>query len=162
MSNTTFRMLFVCTGNICRSPTAHAVMREKLNDAGLSHAVEIDSAGTHGYHIGDPPDRRSMAYARGQGVEMDDLRARRINPLDFQEFDLILAMDRGHYQTLKALHENDARAEIELFLKYAPELWQHIEDVPDPYYGDGEGFKQVYDMISDTCDELLKFVKTKI
>lgn len=147
------RVLFVCTGNICRSPTAEGVFRHLILEAGLDHAIESASAGTHGYHIGDPPDPRSVAAAKRRGFDLSAQRARKVKVEDFHAFDLILAMDRDHFAHLESLRPNNARAEVKLFLEYHSDRMQ--ADVPDPYYGGPDGFEQVLDMIEYASKALL-------
>lgn len=147
------RVLFVCTGNICRSPTAEGVFRHMVTAAGLQQTVSMDSAGTHDYHVGDPPDDRSIAAAKTRGIDLSTLRARKVRRQDFYTFDLILAMDSDHYQYLAALRPNDAKAEVKMFLDYHPNA-KH-RDVPDPYYGGPDGFNQVLDMIEQASRKLL-------
>jgi protein-tyrosine phosphatase len=148
------RVLFVCTGNICRSPTAEGVFRHFADAAGV--AVEADSAGTHGYHIGDAPDSRTVDAAAKRGFDLKSLRARRVKREDFDEFDLILAMDRDHLAHLQAMRPKDARAEVKLFLDYHP---AGKRDVPDPYYGGPDGFEHVLDLVEAASRELLKKIR---
>ncbi len=147
------RVLFVCTGNICRSPTAEGVFRHMILEAGLSDAIESASAGTHGYHIGDPPDPRTVAAAKRRGFDLSAQRARKVKVEDFHTYDLILAMDRDHFAHLESLRPNAARAEVKLFLEYHPE--RKHKDVPDPYYGGPDGFEDVLDMIEQATKNLL-------
>lgn len=151
------RVLFVCTGNICRSPTAEGVFRAMVEAEGLGGRIATDSAGTHSYHVGEPPDQRSMAAARCRGIEMSDLRARKVQAQDFRDFDLILAMDRGHYKSLSQSCPQDVKDRVRLFLDFAPELG--IKDVPDPYYGVGDGFERVLDMIEAGSTGLLAHIR---
>lgn len=137
-------VLFVCTGNICRSPTAEGVFRGLIAAQGLNDRIAADSAGTHGYHIGEPPDSRSVGAARTRGYDISDLRARRVHPADFSRFDLILAMDRGHHRDLNAACPADQRHRLRMFLDFAPQFG--TKDVPDPYYGGTDGFALVLDM----------------
>ena len=123
-------MLFVCTGNICRSPTAEGSFRRAVTQTGLHTHVDIDSAGTHGYHIGDAPDARSITTAAKRGIEIGNLKTRRVSEGDFNTFDLILAMDHGHLNHLRELHRENHKAELRLFLDYHTEA-RH-RDVPDP------------------------------
>jgi protein-tyrosine phosphatase len=146
-------VLFVCTGNICRSPTAEGVFRTLVTRAGLGHAIFADSAGTHDYHIGDPPDPRAVAHARRRGYDISDLRARRIHANDFQRFDLLLACDEGHRRILRRLAPSDARGRVARLLDYAPELG--LQDVPDPYYGDPAGFEHVLDIVERAAEGVL-------
>ena len=154
------KVLFVCTGNICRSPTAHGVFRALVAREGLSAVIATDSAGTHGYHLGEPPDRRSSAAARARGVEIDDLRARQFKPADFTIFDLVLAMDRGHQRLLAGWGTPSQQGRLRLFMSFAPELG--IEDVPDPYYGAGDGFERVLDLIEAGSSGLLHHIRTTL
>lgn len=147
------RVLFVCTGNICRSPTAEGVFRHFVEEAGYGAMIESRSAGTHGYHIGEGPDPRTVAAARRRGFDLSAQRAQKVRIEDFQTFDLILAMDRGHLAHLEALRPNGARAEVHLFLEYHPD--GKLEDVPDPYYGGPDGFEHVLDMIERASKVLL-------
>lgn len=148
-----YRVLFVCLGNICRSPTAEGVFRRKLEAAGLTDLVAADSAGTAGYHIGAPPDRRSQAEAARRGTDLSKLKARQVRASDFAEFDLILAMDRVNLRELKEKAPPSAMAELKLFLDFAPDL--QTREVPDPYYGGPEGFAEVYDLCDAAAEGLL-------
>jgi len=150
------KVLFVCTGNICRSPTAEGVFRHMVREAGLQDRIGTDSAGTHGYHIGEPPDDRSCAAARGRGYPIDDLRARQVSARDFDRFDLVLAMDRGHLSLLSRIVPPGQGGRLKLFLDYAPETRTH--DVPDPYYGGADGFSRVLDLIEAGSRGLLEAI----
>lgn len=152
-------VLFVCMGNICRSPTAHGVFRKLAMDEGMAHLIEIDSAGTHAaYHLGEPPDRRARETARQRGIDLSDLRARCAVSEDFFQFDYILAMDQENYLTLKNLCPRGMEWKLKRFLDFAPT--SPVRDVPDPYYGGQHGFEQVFDLIEMAArgllDELLK------
>lgn len=144
------KILFVCTGNICRSPSAEAVFGHL---AGPNEAFCIDSAGTHGYHVGEPSDRRAISSARARGVDMADLRARKVDLADFRGFDLILAMDRGHLDLLKVKAPAASNAEIKLFSDFSASL--KGQDIPDPYYGDARDFERMLDMIWTGCTDIL-------
>jgi len=148
-------VLFVCMGNICRSPTAHAVFRQQVLEAGLADHFEIDSAGTHAYHVGNPPDARAMAMAHQRGIAMDDLRARQVSAGDFCHFDYILAMDADNLRLLHASCPQEQAHRLSLMLDWA-NGWG--EEVPDPYYGGDEGFEQVFDMLTDACSCLLTHI----
>ena len=139
------RVLFVCMGNICRSPTAEAVVRDFARREAQGLALEFDSAGTHGYHAGDPPDERAIVAARRRGVDMSSLRARMVEALDFERFDLVLAMDEAVYGHLTGIAPRGLTGRLRLFLDYAPELGRR--DVPDPYYGGPAGFEEVLDLV---------------
>jgi protein-tyrosine phosphatase len=151
------RVLFVCTGNICRSPTAEGVFRHVVADAGFSRRILSDSAGTHGYHVGDQPDSRAQRAALRRGFDLSDLRARRIGTGDFLEFDYILAMDRGHLHQLERLAPPHGGAELRLFLDYAPGL--KGREVPDPYYGGPEDFETVLDLVEEGASGLLAHIR---
>lgn len=155
-----YRVLFVCTGNICRSPTAEGAFRHLLEAAGLAEVVMADSAGTQGYHIGDPPDERSVAAAKARGIDISSLRARRVREAEFDAFDLILAMDREHLRHLRAMRREEHRAEVRLFLDFHPE--QHLKDVPDPYYGGRSDFEKVLDLVEEANRSLLASIRAKL
>ena len=148
-----FSVLVVCTGNICRSPTAEGVLRHRAAERGLQDKISVRSAGTHDYHVGEPPDRRSMKHALKRGYDLAAQRAMHVAPEHFHEYDYILAMDRGHLRMLKALAPRDAKARLGLFLE-ASGRWKG-EDVPDPYYGGVEGFEQVLDMVEEAAESWL-------
>lgn len=154
------RVLFVCTGNICRSPAAEGVFRALIEREGLAHRIAVDSAGTTGYHVGDPPDSRTVAIAAQRGFDLSSLRARRVRAEDFLSFDLIVAMDSGHFQTLSRMAPDHRQGTVDLFLRHAPEVG--ITDVPDPYYGGEEGFDRVMDMIEAGSRGLLQHIRTTI
>ncbi len=146
------KILYVCTGNICRSPLAEALTRHEALKRGFAPGnLEVASAGTHGYHVGDPPDARSVEVARRWGVSMKGQKARKVTLADFETFDLILAMDRGHLTALRQLAPPGAKAQLELFMAYAAGT---EEDVPDPYYGQIEDFIDVRDMVSDAISKI--------
>lgn len=153
MTTTDFSVLFVCMGNICRSPSAHGVVRHHLQQRYADWPVRLDSAGTHGYHIGDPPDKRSISAAARRGIVLDDLRARQVEVVDFHNFDLVLAMDEQNLDVLHRLRPDNARAQVRLFLEFAPAL--DVREVPDPYYGGANGFEQVLDLIEQASEGLL-------
>lgn len=151
------KVLFVCMGNICRSPTAHGVFRDLVRKEGLDGRIEIDSAGTHGYHIGAPPDSRAQATARTRGFDLSDLRARKAITEDFVEFDYLLAMDEDNYQNLKAIAPSNASGRLRLFLDFAPAAG--LREVPDPYYGGQQGFEQVFDLVTEASRGLLAHIR---
>ena len=145
-------ILFVCTGNICRSPLAEGIFRHLVTEAGRDADVLIDSAGTGGWHEGELPDPRSRAIAKTHGIDISGQRARQIRPDDFNRFSLILAMDRGNLASLRRSAGSTSSAEIALFNQYT--LGQN-KDVPDPYYGGEDGFLNVYNMLLAGCQSLL-------
>jgi protein-tyrosine phosphatase len=147
------RVLFVCLGNICRSPTAEGVLRHMVAQAAPHLKIEIDSAGTADYHIGAPPDLRSQRAAERRGIDISGLRARQVTQGDFAHFDLILAMDRENLRELEAMKPADSRASLKLFLEYAPDL--NLRDVPDPYYRDAGAFDEVLDLTTAAARGLL-------
>ncbi len=147
------RVLFVCLGNICRSPTAEAVVRELARRERPDLALEVDSAGTHGYHTGSPPDERSIAAARRRGYDLSTLRARVVEAGDFGLFDLVVAMDEEVYGRLQRLAPRAQAARLALFMEFAPGLDRR--DVPDPYYGGATGFEEVLDLVEEGARGLL-------
>jgi len=147
-------VLFVCLGNICRSPTAQGVFTQKIEAAGLTGLVRIDSCGTHDYHPGRRPDARSCEAAAARGYEFSHLRARVIRPSDFDEFDYILVMDESNLRDVLAACPSHHRDKVRLFLSFAPELGE--ASVPDPYYGGGDGFARVLDLVEVASDRLVE------
>jgi protein-tyrosine phosphatase len=150
------RLLFVCLGNICRSPTAEGVMAHLLREQGLADRVELDSAGTGNWHVGHAPDERSAGAAAARGIELSR-QARQVDPADFEAFDLILAMDRANHDELLALAPDaDARERVRLLREFDPEaLAAGALEVPDPYYGGADGFEDVLDLVTRACEGLL-------
>ena len=140
------RVLFVCMGNICRSPTAEGVMRKLLRDEGLDGEIELDSAGTGGWHAGAPPDTRATEAARRRGIALEG-QARRVTRSDFNTFDLIVAMDRENLRELRTIAPPHTREKIRLLIG--------DRDVPDPYYGGDRGFEEVLDLVEEACRALL-------
>ena len=155
-----YKVLFVCTGNICRSPTAEGVVRRYVEEAGLSDKVLIDSAATQSYHVGDAPDPRSVQAAKKRGFPIDGLRARQVAPDDFREFDLILGLDHGHVQHLRRMAPKDAKAHTDLFLEYAGGTRE--TEVPDPYYGDQHHFEYVLDLIESAAKPLIEKLQQQL
>jgi len=147
------RVLMVCMGNICRSPTAEAVLRHKLRAAGLEAVVLVDSAGTHGYHVGEPPDSRSIAHARRRGYDLSALRARKVTAADFDQFDLVLAMDWDNVELLEDLCPVHHRTKLRRLAEFSRRF--RTEVIPDPYAGGAAGFEHVLDLVEDACDGLL-------
>lgn len=154
------RVLFVCTGNICRSPTAEGVFRQRAEAAGLADiAAAADSAGTHGYHIGEAPDPRAQDHARRRGYDLSGQTARQVDAADFTDFDLIVALDRGHERLLRRLaRDGDGAADrIRLLMDFAPGAGGN--DVPDPYYGGGPAFDSALDLIEAGVDGLIDHIR---
>jgi protein-tyrosine phosphatase len=155
-----YRVLFVCTGNICRSPSAEGIFHHLVEGAGLDHAIMADSVGLHGYHVGEAPDARAVAAARRRGVDLSGLRARRMTQGDYTGFELILAMDRGHYRQLAAAAPADRRSNIRMFMSVLPDA--AVEDVPDPYYGGAADFEYALDLIETGARGWLKEIQAWI
>lgn len=150
-------VLFVCMGNICRSPTAEVVFRHYVENAGLSESILIDSAGTHDYHIGHAPDLRSQQAAEQRGYDMSGLRGRQVASSDFERFDYVLAMDRANLAILQYLAPRGCKKQLGLFLEYARHC--SAREVPDPYYGGEQGFEHVLDMVEDAAQGLLLHIR---
>jgi protein-tyrosine phosphatase len=147
------KILFVCMGNICRSPTAEGVFRHKVANAGLEDQIYIDSAGTHAYHVGNPPDPRAQQAASRRGIDLSSQRARRVASEDFEKFDLVIAMDSDNHYELEAICPSGREDRLHMFLKFAQNSRE--TDVPDPYYGGVNGFEIVLDLIEDASEGLL-------
>lgn len=162
----TVSVLFVCLGNICRSPTAHGVFKGLVEQAGLQGCIEIDSAGTSGWHIGVPPDIRSSEVAKQRGYDLSALRARGVAESDFEKFDYILAMDSSNLHDLEAiapaavLSSDAGAAKLGLFLAYSDQ--SDYDEVPDPYYGDGGSFDLVLDLVEGACQGLLQEITREL
>ena len=148
-------VLFVCLGNICRSPTAEGVFRERAARAGMANRIVIASAGTGDWHVGEPPDRRAITHAAKRGYDFSDLRARQIRGADFEHYDLILVMDAENLAAVGAvcpsLHRGKIRRLTDYCLRYIDS-----DEVPDPYYGSAQGFERVLDLVEDACDGLMQ------
>lgn len=158
---TPISVLFVCTGNICRSPTAEGVFRRHVEEAGLSELICVDSAGTHGYHIGDPPDSRAIATALARGVDLRDLRARKLEALDFERFDYLFAMDSGHNDHMARFGVGQ-KGQVALFLCFPPTgAEKRRSDVPDPYYGTQADFDLVYNMVEEASARILAEIRSR-
>ena len=151
------KVLFVCLGNICRSPTAEGVFRALVEREKLSHAIEIDSAGTADYHVGHPPDPRACAAARKRGIDLSPLRGRQAGADDFRRFDYVLAMDRQNRAHLARLCPPGTEDRLKLFMEFGSR--PRIKDVPDPFYGGSEGFETVLDLIEDASKGLLVHIR---
>lgn len=149
----TTKILFVCLGNICRSPMAEGTFRHLVKEQGLEDRVEIDSAGTGAWHVGEPPDRRATAAARHRGIDLSGQKARKVRPDDFEHYDYILAMDQENHMNLLRMAPDEHRHKVELFLSYAPD--QPEREVPDPYYGGDQGFEHALDLVEAASRGLL-------
>ena len=154
------KVLFVCMGNICRSPTAQGVFRNLLEAENLLEDIAIDSAGTAGWHVGRPPDPRAQAAARQRGVRIEDLRGRQVSARDFEEFDYILAMDRQNLNDLMDTAESHQHHKIRLCMEFGPEYG--VDEVPDPYYGGDSGFDRVLDMIEFASLGLVREIRGRL
>lgn len=148
------KVLFVCMGNICRSPTAEVVFNHLVNESGVAEHIQIDSAGTHGYHIGDEPDRRTQKAAEKRGLPMSHLRARQVDLDDFEMFDYIVAMDQDNYDHLVALSPKNHKDKVSLLLVHSETI--DDREVPDPYYGGLNGFEHVLDLVHEGSRALLE------
>jgi protein-tyrosine phosphatase len=155
------RVLMVCTGNICRSPTAEGVLRRKLTEAGLADRVVVESAGTVDYHAGSPPDHRAQQSALRRGYDLSRQRARQLRDRDFEAFDLLLAMDTEHFDRLVDLCPGILRERVKLLMDYSPTRPRGT-GVPDPYYGAPAGFERVLDMIEEACEGLLLELRARV
>jgi protein-tyrosine phosphatase len=151
--------MMVCMGNICRSPMAHGVFAERIREAGLDHAIEVDSAGTHSYHVGEPPDRRAQAAARARGYELSGQRARRLEADDFREFDYVLVMDDENLRNARTLQPTDGKARLHRFLEFAGS--RREREVPDPYYGGSQGFATVMDLVEEAATGFLSHLRER-
>jgi len=151
------RVLFVCLGNICRSPTAEGVFRDLVSREGLPDHIKIDSCGTSDWHIGGKPDDRARAEAKTRGISLENLRARQIAPDDFKTFDYVIGMDDQNIETLSAQCPKEYIDKVHLFLSFAPAL--NAREVPDPYYGGPDGFRDVFDMIGAASEGLLADIR---
>jgi protein-tyrosine phosphatase len=153
------RVLFVCMGNICRSPMAEGVFRHLVRQAGLEDVVKVASAGTHAFHLGEAPDKRGQAAMAKRGFDITDLRAKRVKDKDFEDFDLILAMDWDNLSSLQQSAPKLAHHKLQLLMRFATE--HETATIPDPYYGNAQGFEQVLDYIEDACAGLLELAKRR-
>ena len=152
-------VLFVCMGNICRSPLAHGLFEDLVEKEGLSDVIVVDSAGTHAYHVGEQPDPRSQQTALCHGIDLSGQRARRVAGTDFDRFDYILAMDQDNFSILDDKCPEEHRHKLSLFMEFAPERPER--EVPDPYYGGSDGFDRVYDMVEAASIGLLQEIRNR-
>ena len=150
------RVLMVCLGNICRSPTAHGVFQQRVESAGLAGLIEVDSAGTGDFHLGEKPDIRSRKAAQQRGYNLSSLRARQVSNDDFERFDYILVMDDNNLRDLQALCPAPLQHKLRLFMEFAD---NNYLSVPDPYYGEGEGFQLVLNLVEEAADALLDHIR---
>jgi protein-tyrosine phosphatase len=153
-------VVFVCTGNICRSPTAEGIFIRKVADAGLAGVIAIDSAGTHGYHIGEAPDPRSIRHAAGRGYDLSGLRARRFDKIDFERFDLVVAMDVANREHLAHMVRPSSGHKLKMMMAYSKRFSE--PEVPDPYYGGADGFERVIDLLEDATEGLLRELRVAL
>lgn len=153
------KVLFVCLGNICRSPMAEGVFRHAVRAAGLDSYIEIDSAGTHAYHVGEPPDTRAQATALAVGIDISTLRGRQAIADDFRAFDYVLAMDAENLANLRLICPDDAAHKVRLFMEFAPHRSER--EVPDPYFGGASGFNRVLDMVKEAAQGLLADIRMR-
>ena len=156
-SKKSIKVLFVCMGNICRSPTAEGVFNKLIEQEQLEDYFMVDSAGTHAYHVGDPPDHRAQSAARERNVELTHLRARKVIMGDYEDFDFLLAMDEDNHAVLVRSCPKEHRHKIKYFLDYAPNL--QTREVPDPYYGGGYGFEEVLDLVEEASTGFLSSLR---
>ena len=159
INNKKTSILFVCMGNICRSPTAEGIFRHMLTEKNMLDNFELDSAGTHAYHIGAAPDSRAQATATARGIDLSDLTGRKVELSDFDKFDFVLAMDKDNYSILKEICPPEKYQKLYLFLDFAKDL--DIDEVPDPYYGGTGGFEKVFDMLEQASLGLIEHIKNK-
>ncbi len=153
------KVLFVCMGNICRSPTAHGVFDHLVQQASLAQRIEIDSAGTHAYHVGEPPDKRAQASALNRGFNLSSQRARCVQKVDFDYYDYVIAMDNDNLANLIDICPQELSNKVSLFLSYSSDVDE--KEVPDPYYGGSRGFERVLDMVESAAGGLLSEIKEK-
>lgn len=154
------KVLFVCMGNICRSPTAHGVFRNLVQQESLAELIEIDSAGTHAYHVGNSPDKRAQATAHSRGIDLSDLRARQVDAEDFSYYDFIVAMDQENFISLSRQCPEHLLERIHLFMDFAPQM--RTREVPDPYYGGPQGFERVFDLVESASEGLLNEIRRRL
>ena len=153
-------ILFVCMGNICRSPSAEGFFATALEQSGIRERVAIDSAGTHGYHTGEAPDSRAVATALNFGVDIGHLRARKVKVSDFDQFDLIIAMDQNNFEDLQRIRPAGSKAELKMMMQYHPDA--RPEEVPDPYYGGMNGFTYMCELLQSATRGLLESVEEQL
>lgn len=155
------KVLFVCLGNICRSPTAEGMFRHLLSEAGLNATIDTDSAGTGSWHVGHPPDARAAAAAASRGIDISDLRARQFRAEDLCQFDYVIAMDRNNLADMQALAKGESDEAHPMMMSQFSQRYTG-QDVPDPYYGGSDGFERVLDMLDDCCQGLLRELRRQL
>lgn len=155
-----YSVLFICLGNICRSPTAHGVFQHLVNQQGLAGVVDVDSAGTAAFHVGAKPDHRSMKVASERGYDLSRLRARKVQADDFHQYDYILAMDNNNLRDLQKIMPDNPKAKLQLFLEHSDQ--QRFTEVPDPYYGGARGFDLVLDLVENASHGLLDEIRQRL
>ncbi len=160
VESSSYAVLLCCMGNICRSPSAEGLLRAEAARLGLDGQLHVDSAGTHGYHAGEAPDARAQRHAQRRGVDLGSLRARQVEPADFERFDLIVAMDRDNLQWLREACPPQLQHKLRLMMSFAPRAG--TDEVPDPYYGGAEGFERVLDLLDQACAGLLGHVQAEL
>ena len=153
------KVLFICMGNICRSPTAEGVFRHLVQSVGMGQEIHIDSAGTHDYHVGNPPDRRAQQAASQRGYDLTSLRGRQVSPADFEHFDYVLAMDFDNLANLQRICPKQHSNKVHLLMEYSEKF--DAREVPDPYFGGPQGFEMVLDMVEDAAEGLLRTIRQK-
>ena len=154
------RVLFVCMGNLCRSPMAEGAFTRLVEEAGLASRIAVDSAGTHDYHVGDPPDKRAQRAAERRGYAISHQRGRQVSSRDFQEFDYILAMDEVNLRALQRFCPREHELKLKLFMEFHTD--SGVREVPDPYYGGNDGFERVLDMVEDASQGLLRHLRHQL
>ena len=159
MNSAQYRILFVCKGNICRSPVAESVFIEHRDKAGLTHQIEVDSAGTHNYHVGELPDARTRKNAESHGLRMQQ-RARQFRVEDFQTFDCILVMDQENYDVLLHRYPEETRAKVKMYAAFHPD--ENVTEIPDPYYGTTSDFEKVYSLCLETSPHILQHIQIQL
>ncbi len=155
----TINVLFVCLGNICRSPTAHGIFQKKVTDKGLDHHIKIDSAGTGDWHIGHAPDPRAQEAAKMRGYDLSSLRARLVTSQDFENYHYVIAMDQSNLKNLEAMKPSSFSGHLGLLLEFAD---SHVDEVPDPYQGGKAEFDYVLDLVENACDQLLLHIEGQL
>lgn len=155
-----YKVLFLCSGNICRSPLAEGIFRKLLTDKGLDSRIEVSSAGTHGMHAGEAPDPRTIKTAEKHGYSLGGITAEQIDPLKLRDYKLVVCMDSSHYQFVMERCHPDDESRVKLFLHY--HTTTELDDVPDPYYGEEDGFEEVFELIEQGCRQFLETIESQV